>query len=157
MIRHLAWSAFAAAVLTVSTAEASWIFQTSYYSHSDEGIRVAQYSPGVIPWAPYAADYRQSAYRHNQTVLRDSAGSADRLHVVQTWGGGEYIRPYEEWERPFREGATPYGPWGNPQGPWTTPFGAWVNPYGLGQLPHPPWPHLPYVPYPVVPPATPAP
>jgi hypothetical protein len=138
-----------------SSAGASWAFAPSYFSHDPaSGERVVQYSPGVAPPAPYAPDYQQSGYRHKQTVLRKADGSIDRRHVVETWGGGEYIRPYEEWERPFREGATPFGPWGNPQGPWTTPFGSWVNPYGLGQLPSPPWPHWPR---PIVPTPLPAP
>jgi len=63
--------------------------------------------------------------------LRGPDGSADRLHVVETWGAGDAIRPYGEWLFPYRAGATPYGPWGNPQGPWTMPFDSWVNPYGL--------------------------
>ncbi|MCL4191226.1 MAG: hypothetical protein KJZ87_05735 [Thermoguttaceae bacterium] len=139
--------------LAASSAQASWVFNPSYFSHDPaSGERAIQYAPGIAPPAPYAPDYRQGAYRHKQTVLRKADGSVDRRHVVETWGGGEYIRPYGEWERPFREGATPFGPWGNPQGPWTTPFGSWVNPYGLGQLPHPPWPHYGYpVPYPVPP------
>lgn len=93
--------------------------------------------------------YMQSGYRHYRSSIR-VGGSADHVHVVQTWGLGELIRPYGEWLYPFRAGATPFGPWGNPQGPWTTPFGSWINPYGLGQLPNPPWFFPPYpVPYPV--------
>mgnify|MGYP005839397573 CR=1 FL=1 len=142
-------------------AQASWIFQPSYFSHSPAtGQRVVQYAPAKPALARSDTTYQQSAYRHSRSSIR-VGDSSDHLHIVETWGAGEYLRPYGEWLRPFREGATPFGPWGNPQGPWTTPFGSWVNPYGLGRLPHPPWGHwypgyypAPY-PVPLAPPATP--
>ena len=86
--------------------------------------------------------------------------SFDYMHTVETWGQGEFIRPYGEWLYPYRAGATPYGPWGNPQGPWTTPFGSWVNPYGLGRLPNAgivpvPYP-MPFAPQQASPPVVPA-
>jgi len=142
MRRHLAIvvTLSVVALPTVTAAEAGWIFRPSYYSHEwSSGERVAQYAPIKRPEVRVDPTYRQSAYRHNRLSLRGAGGTADRLHIVQTWGEGEYIRPYGEWQRPFRAGATPYGPWGNPQGPWTSPFGSWVNPYGLGQLPYYPW------------------
>lgn len=129
-----------------ATAEASWIFSSSHYSHDPAtGQRTSQYAQPAAPYVRVDPTYLQSAYRHNRSSLR-VGGSADHLHVVETWGMGEFIRPYGEWLRPFREGATPFGPWGNPQGPWTDPFGAWENPYGLGRLPYSPWTYGDYGP-----------
>lgn len=137
MIRHIPLIAAAAACwLTAVAANADWTFAPSYYSHDPAtGERVAQFAPEDPAYAPVDPTYMRSGYRHNRTTLRGLGGSVDRLHTVETWGEGESIRPYGEWERPFRAGATPYGPWGNPQGPWTSPYGAWVNPYGLGRIP----------------------
>jgi hypothetical protein len=129
----------ATAVLTLgccAAAQAEWIFRPSSYTHDPATAqRVTQFARAETPQVRVDPTYQQSAYRHNRSSLR-VGGSADHLHVVETWGQGENIRPYGEWLRPFREGATPYGPWGNPQGPWTDPYGAWVNPYGLGRLPY---------------------
>lgn len=120
-------------------AASQWVFMRSTYSHTADGAsRVVQHTPEPTILLPRDPTFVQSGFRHSEMHLR-AGRSADRLHMVQTWGVGAYIRPYGEWEYPFRAGATPFGPWGNPQGPWTTPFGAWVNPYGLGQLPSPPW------------------
>lgn len=122
-----------------SVAEAqSWVFRPSYFSHAAQGERVAQFQqePAIAP--PFAPNYLVSGYRHTRSTIR-GAESYDHLHVVRTWGLGEFLRPYEEWEFPFRPGATPYGPWGNPQGPWTLPFDSWRNPFGLGRLPGLPW------------------
>lgn len=139
MRRHLVLAA-AWALAAPALAQADWLFQPSYYSHSPEtGERVAQYAQPAPALAP-ASNYRQSGYRHSTTVLR-GADSTDRLHIVETWGEGEYIRPYGEWLYPYRAGATPYGPWGNPQGPWTLPYESWVNPYGQWNR----WP--PYAPH----------
>jgi len=137
MIRHLALAVALATAWTASVAaEGSWIFAPSYYSHDPStGARVAQFAPEAVALAAVDPTYLRSGYRHNRVTIRGADGTADRLHMVETWGEGERIRPYGEWQRPFREGATPYGPWGNPQGPWTTPFGAWVNPYGVGRIP----------------------
>jgi len=118
------------AVGSGATAQESWLFRQGRYSHDPAGQRVAQYAPKAPSLAPVDPTYLQSGYRHRQSRLRGPAGSADRLHIVETWGAGEAIRPYGEWLFPFRAGATPYGPWGNPQGPWTMPFDSWVNPYG---------------------------
>lgn len=116
-----------------------WVFMRSSYSHSADGSRrVVQYAPEPTVVLQHDPTFLRSGFRHSEMHLR-SGRSADRFHLVETWGQGAYVRPYGEWEYPFRAGATPFGPWGNPQGPWTTPFGAWVNPYGLGQLPSPPW------------------
>ena len=153
---HLALAAVLAATAPAYAAaeEDDWVFRPSYYSHSVKtGQRVVQYKapkPALVYADP---TYQESAYRHNHVAI--TVGGEDHLHVVQTWGRGESIRPYGEWEFPFRAGATPYGPWGNPQGPWTLPFDSWVNPYGLGKLPNPPWPYAPYGPSPayVPPPA----
>jgi hypothetical protein len=137
MIRHLASLVAVAAVWhAAGAAQASWIFAPSYYSHDPAtGQRVAQFAPEEPAYAAVDPTFMRSGYRHNRTTLRGLDGTADRMHVVETWGEGESIRPYGEWEYPFRAGATPYGPWGNPQGPWTSPYGAWVNPYGLGRIP----------------------
>ena len=128
-------------VLCSEQEESSWIFQPSYFSHDpDNGKRVAQYAPEPTSYARDDPTYLESGYRHYQMAIVGPDGSADRLHVVQTWGLGELIRPYGEWEFPYRAGATPYGPWGNPQGPWTLPFDSWQNPYGLLQhMPNPGW------------------
>lgn len=112
-------------------AAQSWIFLPSTYSHDPSGEqRVAQYVAERPSYAPYDPNYMVSGYRHIRSSIRDADGNYDQMHVVETWGAGEWIRPYGEWLYPFRAGATPYGPWGNPQGPWTLPFDSWVNPYG---------------------------
>jgi len=150
MIRHLVLTTAGAAavMLFCSAAEADWFFQPSKYSHDPyTGEPVEQFAMKVQPYAREVPNYVESGYRHTQSKIRGADGSADRTHVVQTWGAGEFIRPYGEWLRPFRAGATPYGPWGNPQGPWTLPFDSWINPYGqwnrgpwwggVGPVPHP--------------------
>ncbi len=149
MKRHLvfllALAAFPAA--RAGASEASWIFRPSRYTHDpNSGERVAQYAKEAPAYKPDDSTYEVSGYRQSRSSL--SVGdSYDYLHIVETWGRGETIRPYGEWLYPYRAGATPFGPWGNPQGPWTTPFGSWVNPYGLGRLPNPPWSPWGYVPY----------
>ncbi len=121
--------------------ETSWIFRPSYFSHDpDTGKRVDQYEPEQISYYRDDPTYMESGYRHYDYEIYGPGGAADHLHVVQTWGLGELIRPYGEWEFPYRAGATPYGPWGNPQGPWTLPFDSWQNPYGLlQQMQNPGW------------------
>ncbi len=166
MRRHLVLAALAAiAVTPVVHADdccPSWIFRPSQYSHDPKtGERVAQYAQEQPAYVREDLTYEQSAYRQIRTGFR--VGDAfDFMHIVETWGRGESIRPYGEWLYPYRAGATPYGPWGNPQGPWTTPFGSWMNPYGLGPMPNPYWmpwgnvpqarPALPANPSPVPPP-----
>ena len=155
MRRHLVLVVAAAAIAPVMVARAradSWIFRRSSFTHDPAtGDRVVQYARPETPYVWGDATYRQSAYRHQRSTIR-VGGSADHTHIVETWGAGETIRPYGEWQRPYRAGATPYGPWGNPRGPWTTPFGSWVNPYGLGRLPYYYWPPRPYGPYHPAPP-----
>jgi hypothetical protein len=133
--------------LCSQSEESSWIFRPSYFSHDPAtGKRVAQYAQEPTSYRREDPTYLQSGYRHNQSILRGADGSADRQHIVETWGKGELIRPYGEWLFPYRAGATPYGPWGNPQGPWTLPFDSWQNPYGL--LQHWPTPYGSNGPYP---------
>ena len=135
MRRHLVLLAlFLPAAPGVAPGQTSWIFAPSYFSHdAATGQRVTQYAPPQTAYYRSDPTYLQSGYRHDH--IRIPAGdSSDNYHIVETWGAGEFIRPYGEWLRPFRAGATPFGPWGNPQGPWTLPFGAWSNPYGLGRL-----------------------
>lgn len=109
----------------------SWIFRPAKYTNDPvTGARVNQFAAKEPAYVRVDPTYSESGYRHRQTIMRGADGSADRMHVVQTWGAGESIRPYGEWEFPYRAGATPYGPWGNPQGPWTLPFESWDNPYG---------------------------
>src|SRR3972149_3194254 len=129
MRRHLVLVILPPAVLSVvAAAQAGWIFQPSHYSHDPRtGERVSQFSPGTPAYVREDPTYQQSAYRQSRTTLR-YGDSSDNLHIVETWGHGESIRPYGEWLFPYRAGATPYGPWGNPQGPWTMPFDSWVNP-----------------------------
>ncbi len=139
MRRHLTLSIASAAVaLTlVSAAEASWIFRPSKYTHNPvTGERVDQYAPKKPAIVRTDPTYMQSGYRHSRITQRGIDGSADRLHIVETWGAGDMIRPYGEWMYPYRAGATPYGPWGSSRGPWTMPFDSWSNPYGLGRLPY---------------------
>jgi len=147
MRRHLASLVVLLTFVAAGVGQAadSWIFRPSHYTHDPEGgRRVSQYAPKQPAYVRTDPTYMQSGYRHSRSTLRGIGGSVDRRHVVETWGAGEMIRPYGEWQRPFRAGATPYGPWGNPGGPWTMPFDSWSNPYGLGNLQHPPWPHLEY-------------
>ena len=142
LILTLAMIAIASAFAT--EAAAGWIFLPSTYSHDPAtGQRVDQYAPKQIAYARVDPTYLQSGYRHKRTTLRGADGTADRLHVVETWGEGDRIRPYGEWQFPYRAGATPYGPWGNAGGPWTLPFDSWQNPYCLGNLRNPPWPYWP--------------
>jgi hypothetical protein len=132
-------SAMVLSTMPRPAATESWIFRPSHYSHDPQtGERVSQYASEPPAYAPYDPNYLVSGYRHIRSSIRDGDGNFDHMHVVQTWGAGEWIRPYGEWLFPFRAGATPYGPWGNPQGPWTLPFGSWVNPYGQ-------WNRLPYL------------
>jgi hypothetical protein len=134
MNRRRIWTAsILGTLLATSAAPASWVFRPSYYSHdSQTGERVAQYAQPEPSYSRVGSEgYLQSGYRHNHTTLWAGLGGADNVHVVETWGEGDRIRPYGEWLFPYRAGATPYGPWGNPQGPWTLPFDSWSNPYGL--------------------------
>lgn len=154
MRQHLAAVVFLStlSIGAAAPAESSWIFQPSTYSHDPQsGQRVTQYAAKAPAYAPDDPTYQRSGYIHNRTSLRGVAGSIDRRHYVETWGAGEAIRPYGEWEFPFRAGATPFGPWGNPSGPWTMPFDSWVNPYGLGKLYNPYWYQNPWYPGPVDP------
>jgi len=123
----------AATLCSASKARADgWLFRPSTYSHDPvSGRRVNQYRPEDPAYVWLDPNYLQSGYRHIRLGFRGPGGSLDQTHIVQTWGAGEWIRPYGEWLFPFRAGATPYGPWGNPQGPWTMPFDSWYNPYGL--------------------------
>jgi len=144
MKRHLVLlAAVAATSASALHARADWIFRRSTFSHDrTTAKRVDQYASQKVSYTRNDPSYLESGYRHNRSVLRGADGSADRLHTVQTWGAGEAIRPYGEWQRPYRAGATPYGPWGNPQGPWTTPFESWINPYGQwNRYFYAPWGH----------------
>ena len=134
------------AVFCSDQEETSWIFRPSYFSHDlDSNQRVAQYEPERTTYYRDDPTYMESGYRHYEYEIHGPGGAADHLHVVQTWGLGDLIRPYGEWEYPYRAGATPYGPWGNSQGPWTLPFDSWVNPYGLlQQMQNPGWGPGPY-------------
>lgn len=145
MRAHFLWTAPVFAVLLAPAgAEASWVFRPSYYSHDPQTHeRVSQYAPPAPSYSRVGTEgYLQSGYRHNNTTLR-VGDDADHIHVVETWGEGDRIRPYGEWLFPYRAGATPYGPWGNPQGPWTLPFDSWSNPYGLMPRNYP-TPTMPY-------------
>jgi hypothetical protein len=141
MRRHLL-TLLALLPLTLAVAanvHADWIFLASTYSHNPAtGERVNQYAQPAPSYNLSDDTYVRSGFRHNHISIQ-AGGSQDHMHVVETWGRGEWIRPYGEWERPYRAGATPYGPWGNPQGPWTLPFDSWNNPYGLGRYYGNPW------------------
>jgi hypothetical protein len=132
MKRHLGFAHLLAPVLLATgvQAEASWIFRPGTYSHDPAtGARVVQYERPAPAYFREDPTYMQSGYRQTESALR-VGNSGDYRHIVETWGEGEFIRPYGEWLYPYRAGATPFGPWGNPQGPWTLPFDSWVNPYG---------------------------
>ncbi len=137
------------AMLLPAAARANWIFRPGHFSHHPAtGDRVSQYQKPPAAYVPEDPTYVESTYRHKRSGLR-VGDSFDFRHTVQSWGEGQYIRPYGEWLFPYRAGATPYGPWGNPQGPWTLPFQSWVNPYGswnrFGYPSYPP-PYAPYLP-----------
>ncbi|MFZ5831295.1 MAG: hypothetical protein ACOY3P_14485 [Planctomycetota bacterium] len=138
---HIFFLALLAATAVAPAVRAEgWIFRPSTFSHDPQScLRVAQYAAPPTPYRRVDPTYVESGYRHNRSALRGADGSYDYQHTVQTWGLGELIRPYGEWQFPYRAGATPYGPWGNAQGPWTLPFDSWRNPYGLGRLPRSPW------------------
>ena len=143
MRRHLVLAIALAAIaltLTLPANAESWLFRPSTFSHDPvTGDRLNQYARKEPALANTDRTYQQSGYQHMRFGLH-AGGSADRLHIVQTWGAGEAIRPYGEWQYPFRAGATPYGPWGNSQGPWTMPYDSWVNPYGQwNRYPYPSW------------------
>lgn len=140
MRRHLVLAAAIALSASTPRAEADWIFRPSYYSHDPAtGERVTQFAPDPTPEVKIDPTYQQSAYRHWRGALQ-VGDSFDYLHVVETWGNGENLRPYGEWLYPYRPGATPYsappyGPWGNPYGA-NHPYSPWSsrssNPYALG-------------------------
>jgi len=116
-----------------TAARADWIFESSFYSHDPAtGQRTTQYAPPAPSYARFDENYLQSGFRCSESTV-GSGNNADHLHIVETWGAGDRIRPYGEWLYPYRAGATPYGPWGNPQGPWTLPFDSRGNPYGPRQ------------------------
>lgn len=124
------------APLGLKAEETSWIFRPSTYSHSPvTGARVAQYQPEEPAVLRFDPTYQESGYRQNHTSIRAGDGGADNMHIVQTWGAGESIRPYGEWQYPFRPGATPYTPWGGYSGGWgASPMGPWQNPNPPGAL-----------------------
>jgi hypothetical protein len=116
-------------------AAPSWIFRMSNYSHDPmTGERVNQFQPEKPAYAPYDPTYLQSGYRHNHTALPTGDGGWDHTHIVETWGLGDQIRPYGEWQYPYRPGATPFG-WGYPGGPWGSPYESGINGYFPGQMP----------------------
>ena len=118
MRRHLGWmvALLAAAHLGAASAEAGWIFRRSSFTHHPAtGERVAQFAPKQTPYARNDLTFQQSVFRHHRSTIRVGE-SADRMHIVESWGGGDRIRPYGEWERPFR--ATDMGTW-----TYADPFG----------------------------------
>ena len=136
-----------------AAASPSWIFRPSYYSHSPAtGERVVQFAPPEPAYVRVDDTYMESGYRHNQRVMRGLDGTADRTHIVQTWGNGDSIRPYGEWEYPFRPGATPYGPWSYAPGAGNPPYyQPWAGPYGPAPAPYSPGMVAPYGAYPQYP------
>ena len=131
-MRHLALVAALPLVtlLGAAAADAGWTFNRSYFSHDPlSDTRVAQYAPPRTRYAPSESNSRQSGYRHIRSSIR-VGGNADHLHIVETWGDGEWIRPYGEWQYPFRPGSTPWSPWMNPWGPRSGPMGSYDNRYG---------------------------
>jgi len=157
MRRHLVLALALVATPSAALAQqASWVFRPSYYTHDPKtGDRVTQFAQPAPAYVREDPTYQQSGFRYSRSAVR-VGDSYDYLHMVETWGQGESIRPYGEWLYPYRAGATPFGPWGNPQGPWTMPFDSWINPYGLGRYygMWGPWGNAPYAP-PAGPPRTP--
>ena len=62
---------------------------------------MAQYQPEKPAYLRDDDTYMESGYRHMESTLQ-VGNSSDHLHVVQTWGQGDLIRPYGEWEFPYR-------------------------------------------------------
>ncbi len=124
---------FAALTPPAVAADFSWVFRPSYYSHNPaSGERAIQYSPENPAYFRIDPTYQQSAYRHVQDsiVVGDSS---DHLHIVETWGRGDEIRPYGEWLYPFRPGAAPYGPgWYGPSRFGPRRDRGWDNYQGFG-------------------------
>ena len=99
-----------AVVFCTDQEQTSWIFRPSYFSHDpDTGKRVDQYEPEQVTYYRDDPTYLESGFRHYQYEIEGPGGTADRLHVVQTWGLGDLIRPYGEWEFPYRAGRRPMG------------------------------------------------
>jgi hypothetical protein len=143
----------------------SWIFRPSYFSHDPVSAeRVAQFAQPAPSYVRTGENYLQSGYSHN-TITMGRGNSVEHIHIVESWGQGENIRPYGEWLYPYRPGATPYslplygagaygrpapyGPGGNPYGPATAPYGYGNNPSGLMRAYPPniygnPYPAAPY-------------
>jgi hypothetical protein len=121
-----------------------WIFLPSYYTHDPAtGQRVAQFAPVVTPCVEIDPTYQRSGYVHNESTLQ-VGDSAVHTHIVETWGQGTNIRPYDEWLYPYRPGATPYNPgWGS-GGPGANASGGVMGPYGPGAGPYSPWMASPY-------------
>jgi hypothetical protein len=134
MNKRLLTPAFLAAIAFQSYALAGdWITAPSYFTHDPQtGERVRQYSP-IGPFYTFSrGDYRRSGYRHTESSIQYN-GSADRLHIVEEWGGP--VRPYGEWEFPFRPYAVPYELWGPP---WYGYGWSFFQPWGGGPGPgHP--------------------
>jgi hypothetical protein len=132
MKRHLG---LLAAIVLAGAAAAhaeSWVFRPSYFSHDPvSGQRVAQFAQPAPSYIRTGENYLQSGYSHN-TITIGSGNNAQHLHVVETWGQGDKIRPYGEWLYPYRPGATPYGP---------SPYGAGYGPGQFGPSPYGPSPY----------------
>jgi len=112
-----------------ATARADWIFLPSTYSHDREsGERVDQYTPPPPAYAQWDGTYQQSGFCYSHRAIQ-VGNSEDHVHIVETWGQGQNIRPYGEWERPYRPGATPYS--AMPYGPMSYGYGGYGG-YGYG-------------------------
>jgi hypothetical protein len=138
MRRHLGliFVLFFLAAAAERSAADSWMFLPGYYTHSPvTGQRVDQYAAPAPSYARFGENFLQSGYQHNHIQMAGVNGE-ENIHIVETWGAGEWIRPYGEWERPFRPGATPYGPWNQPYGYSGNPYGAAGNLYGPAGNPY---------------------
>ncbi len=143
MRRHLVLVVALAALARVAHAgETSWIFRPAAFTHDGQtGERIAQFAESAPAYVRDDPTYQESGYVHSRWT-RLYGDSADHMHVVQTWGQGDSIRPYGEWLYPYRPGAVPDMPWGYPDGyqggypgpypgvPGAMPYGPWANPYG---------------------------
>ena len=68
--------------------------------------RITQYSPLPNVYVTEDPTYQESGFHYTQQILLGPNGSVDGYHLIQSWGRGDQIRPYGEWEYPYRAGGT---------------------------------------------------
>ena len=90
-MKRLLLSVFAATVLlgtaTLASAEDSWIFQRSYYSHDPvSNVRIGRpaVSGGPYYTRPQGA-YIRSGFRNNNIVINVGSAGADVTNIWESW------------------------------------------------------------------------